>query len=99
MANGDGCIAGKKHHSHGLAEDGGAADDDSVLTSAVDVVGVDEVADTRGSGTAKAGKVECHCTKGSDGNAINVFGGWDGFKGGTFIDLLRDWVLEEDAMD
>ena len=98
VADGHGAVGVQKHHRHRLTEDGAAADDYGVLAGKRDVVGLEESHDAGRCCAAVGFFTHRHAAKAEAGHAIDVFAGVNRFEGGTFVDVSRYRVLQEDAV-
>ena len=99
MADGHGAVGVQKHHRHRLTEDGAAADDYGVLAGKRDVVGLEEPHDAGRCCAAVGFFTHGHATKTEAGHAIDILAGVNRFECGAFVDVARDRMLQEDAVD
>ena len=88
----------EEHHGHRLSEDGAAANDHGVLTCERNVIGLEETHDAGRRCAAVSTLAHGHAAKAEAGHAVYVLAGVDGFECGTFIDVARNRVLQENAV-
>ena len=99
VANRDGAVRVEEHHRHRLPEDGAATDDHGVFAGERDVVGLEESHDAGRRCATVSFFAHGHAAKAEAGHAIDVLAGVNRFEGGTFIDVSRHRVLQQDAVD
>ena len=99
VADGDGGGGVEKQHRHGLANDVRATEDDGVFAGDGEVAAMHHFHHARGGAGLKAGLARDEAADVDGVEAVDVFGGGDGFEEALGIDVFGERELDEDAVD